>query len=965
MKLLYCYVAFTDRNGTVKPFRGMNELELNFSTTDVFRFDSTSDTLRRSPRETPLPDQFWANGTVTTNIYNINVVAGMNGSGKSTAIQYLMDLLSYIYHGFGQTLSDQERIVRHDPTDNRNLLVFETDDKVFVLDMRHGQTSRQLHTECFAKPPLYLGKKKAQALLQGMKVINLTNTLTQRDYLLHIGNRNERLRNDFVYDCSIGATVGPDVGQHFLYEVYKQVKYLFDSRQMKARKELEKTIPELRLPLELRVRPLLMRYMNMVKVLTGKEINEETTALLYQSSLSAKLALLCATTYVENVIELTKSKVYIYPTNLACPTATADNTQLENRLTAFVNRAKKWIRDIHSEAVVAGSYDGTLRVYDVKTGKILQTLAGHKDAVRCVTALPDGRVVSGSNDNTLRVWDTATGQCLQTLTGHMGRITCTAVLADGHIVSGSDDQTLRVWDATTGECLQAFKVNLSRVTCIAELHDGTVVGGSWDRLNVWDLRTGKCIQSMNGHTHKLACVAILQDNRVVSGSWDRTLRVWDAATGQCLNVLEGHNETVTCVVELPNGFIVSGSWDNSLRVWDVTTGKCCNVLEGHTGGIRSLSVLPDGCVVSGSEDNTLRVWDINSGQCLKSFEWDNEKIACTAAFSGKWAENDPIYNLIISRANHCNDYINYVMMDPENLLSRFVKDNNNSESYTLSFTPELRSESVLKLLESSLVTFLRKYHNTCTPFYTLDFNWGLSSGEENLLRIFSWLFHVFPRTGENGEYRYIIRNNPENIFDGGNRCDSVLLIMDEADLTFHPEWQRRLIHILTAFLPAIYPQDCIKDLQLILTTHSPLLLGDIPRENVRFLYRAKEGELIQGENCSETFGQNIHTILKDSFFLEHGTVGQFAANKIDALAKRLDALRQPELRSNVSAKEMETIRRTISLVAPGVLRAKLEQMLREVDAYTERPNVKTLAQQTRLLSSEERQWLLHQLQEEK
>lgn len=69
MRLLYCYVALTDRNGAEKPLRVMKELELNFSTTDVYHYDGVSNTLWRSSRETPLPDQFWANGTQTTNIY--------------------------------------------------------------------------------------------------------------------------------------------------------------------------------------------------------------------------------------------------------------------------------------------------------------------------------------------------------------------------------------------------------------------------------------------------------------------------------------------------------------------------------------------------------------------------------------------------------------------------------------------------------------------------------------------------------------------------------------------------------------------------------------------------------------------------------------------------------------------------------------------------------------------------------
>ena len=415
------------------------------------------------------------------------------------------------------------------------------------------------------------------------------------------------------------------------------------------------------------------------------------------------------------------------------------------------------------------------------------------------------------------------------------------------------------------------------------------------------------------------CVTVLPDGRVVSGSDDCTLRVWDAATGQCLYTLEGHNEPVLWGAVLQDGRVVSGSRDNTIRVWDPVTGQCRQILErqGHREVVCYVAVLPE-----------------------------------------KRPDDDPAVRLIIERAERCRAYINYVMEDPDDIFSQFMTSDGNIDVFELPLPQEKSNAS--EQLEESLVKFLDLYHKICTPYYTLDFDWGLSSGEENLLRMFSWLFHIFPRTGENGEYRYQIRNNPDNIYDGGKKCDSILLIMDEADLTFHPEWQRRLIHILTAFIPTIYPPDCVKDLQMILTTHSPLLLGDIPRENIHFLCRKENADLGQVQTESETFGQNIHTILRDSFFLDHGSVGQFAANKIDELAKRLEALRQPEFRSNVSAKEMETIRGTIALVAPGVLRAKLEQMLREVEV----PNVETLAQQTRLLSNEERQWLLRRLQEE-
>ena len=94
--------------------------------------------------------------------------------------------------------------------------------------------------------------------------------------------------------------------------------------------------------------------------------------------------------------------------------------------------------------------------------------------------------------------------------------------------------------------------------------------------------------------------------------------------------------------------------------------------------------------------------------------------------------------------------------------------------------------------------FLQKYRYTCNPHYYLDFGWGLSSGENNLLRLFTSLYYIFERdyaNEKNGHYQ--IYNYDKT--HGRTACDSVILIMDEADLTYHPEWQRRFLSVITAF----------------------------------------------------------------------------------------------------------------------------------------------------------------------
>ena len=97
--------------------------------------------------------------------------------------------------------------------------------------------------------------------------------------------------------------------------------------------------------------------------------------------------------------------------------------------------------------IVSGSWDKTLRVWELRTGRCLNTLQGHTSLVNSVAVSPDGRhIVSGSVDKTLRVWELGTGRCLTTLQGHTDGVNSVAVSPDGrHIVSGSGDETLRVW----------------------------------------------------------------------------------------------------------------------------------------------------------------------------------------------------------------------------------------------------------------------------------------------------------------------------------------------------------------------------------------------------------------------------------------------------------------------------------------------------------------------------------------
>src|SRR4029077_12149273 len=100
---------------------------------------------------------------------------------------------------------------------------------------------------------------------------------------------------------------------------------------------------------------------------------------------------------------------------------------------------------------------------------------GHTDRVNAVTVLPAGqRALSACADGTLKLWDLTSGTVLQTFEGHTHRVNAVTVLPDGRrALSGSADRTLRLWDTISGEQLAAFHGD-APFTALTARSDGVV-----------------------------------------------------------------------------------------------------------------------------------------------------------------------------------------------------------------------------------------------------------------------------------------------------------------------------------------------------------------------------------------------------------------------------------------------------------------------------------------------------------
>ncbi|OGT92582.1 MAG: hypothetical protein A2286_12015 [Gammaproteobacteria bacterium RIFOXYA12_FULL_61_12] len=275
--------------------------------------------------------------------------------------------------------------------------------------------------------------------------------------------------------------------------------------------------------------------------------------------------------------------------------------------------------------LASGSWDHTLKIWDVESGECLKTFDQHQGTIWSVTFSPGGgRLASSSSDKTVKLWDVESGECLQTFDQHQGRVNSVTFSPDGgRLASGSSDKTVKLWDVESGECQKTLDQHSNRVNSVTFSPDGgRLASGSNDKtVKLWDVVSGACLKTFDQHQGPVTSVTFSPDGgRLASGSSDKTLKLWDLVSGECLQTFDQHQGGVNSVAFSPDGGrLASGSWDNILKLWDLVSGACLQTFDQHQDGVNSVAFSPDGgSLASGSNDKTLKLWDLVSGACLKT-----------------------------------------------------------------------------------------------------------------------------------------------------------------------------------------------------------------------------------------------------------------------------------------------------------------------------------------------------------
>ncbi|MEP2025408.1 hypothetical protein [Reichenbachiella sp.] len=148
-----------------------------------------------------------------------------------------------------------------------------------------------------------------------------------------------------------------------------------------------------------------------------------------------------------------------------------------------------------------------------------------------------------------------------------------------------------------------------------------------------------------------------------------------------------------------------------------------------------------------------------------------------------------------------------------------------------------------------------------------------------------------------------------------NSYSNINLILDEIELYYHPEMQREYFLYLINNLDKLRLKR-IFSINICLVTHSPYILSDIPDTNILVLKNGGADSM-----KIKTFGANIHDLLEDSFFLEGGSIGGYAKEKINLLIDEIN-----DKSANEIFEVKESIEERIEMIGDSIIKSKLREM---------------------------------------
>lgn len=282
-----------------------------------------------------------------------------------------------------------------------------------------------------------------------------------------------------------------------------------------------------------------------------------------------------------------------------------------------------------------------------------------------------------------------------------------------------------------------------------------------------------------------------------------------------------------------------------------------------------------------------------------------------------------------------------------------------SEGHLYAKTPDIMEVMLPPLFDTTLMLIEQDKIRKNGSYSDKDLipMYGLSSGERQISGVISnFAYHLVNIDSVwKDKLTHRVEGYGEEVSDEKQEKDNnapikykyINAVFDEVELYFHPDLQRRFVSYLTSALRNLHLEN-IEGVNILMVTHSPFVLSDLPRTNVLAL-----GE---GDDVNETFCANIHEMLGNSFFMRY-TVGDVAKKQVEEILSLYNEFANSKDRKSLiteKSEEWKRYRYVASLIADEYLHGLVGRMMNEMEEYlpANEEDIDTQIRQTEALLEE-------------
>ncbi|MEJ1273077.1 F-box and WD-40 domain protein 10 [Cricetulus griseus] len=278
---------------------------------------------------------------------------------------------------------------------------------------------------------------------------------------------------------------------------------------------------------------------------------------------------------------------------------------------------------------------------------------GHAGSIRALYVSEEENILfSGSYDLSIRYWDMTTGSCIRIFYGHQGTITCLD-LYKNRLASGARDGQVKEWDIETGKCLKTFK---HKDAVLAVKISETYIVSSCERgiVRVWHAVTAQLLKTLMGHEGAVKCLFFNQWH-LVSGGADGLVMAWSMVGKyeRCLMAFKHPKEVLQ--VSLLYLRVISACGDGKIRIYNFLNGNCLKVIKVDARGDPVLSFFYQGNRMVVQTDSNILLfqfenvkWQYSSDRGktkkMKDKEEEKEEISLADVHSKSSTQMVPIFH---------------------------------------------------------------------------------------------------------------------------------------------------------------------------------------------------------------------------------------------------------------------------------------------------------------------------------